>query len=150
MYEFAPYCKAFVLAIGSFFLPIQPLLLLVGIFILSDTILGVWAACKSNEPITSRKLASLIPKMLLYQAAVLVGYMLDVFLVNEFVLMLVSVNLLCTKLIAMTLIFIEVLSINENFEVITGKNLFKSFKSFLTRSAKIKDEVTNLVEKDNG
>jgi hypothetical protein len=144
------YCKAILLALGSFFLPIQPLLLLVGIFILSDTILGVWAAYKGGEEITSRKLSGIIPKMLLYQAAVLVGYTLDYFLVSEFTLLVISVKLLMTKLIAMTLIFIEVLSINENFEVITNKNLFKEFKSLLSRSSKLKAEVKELIPDKDG
>lgn len=138
--------KALILSIGSFFLPIQSLLLLVGLFILSDTVLGVWAAYKNGEKITSRKLGGIIPKMLLYQLAVVVGYILDVCLLNEFVLMVVGINLLVTKLITMTLIYIELLSINENFEAITGKNLFQSFKRLITRAKKIKGDVKELTD----
>lgn len=142
-------CKAFLLALGSFFLPIQPLLWLVGIFILSDTILGVWSSVKLGEQITSRKLSGIIPKMILYQSAVLVGFVLDHFLISEFALMLISVKYLMTKLIAMTLIFIELLSINENFEVITNKNLFKEFKLLLTRTAKLKTEIEEIKDGSN-
>lgn len=132
------------ISILSFFLPIVPLLLLVGLFILCDTILGIWAAKKRGERITSRKLGNIVPKMILYQAAVLVGYVLDVFLLSEFVNYIFSIDLLITKLIAMTLIFIETLSLNENIECISGKNLFASFKQMITRTANIKGKIKDL------
>ncbi len=138
------YIKAFILSIGGFFLPVVPLLLLVGLFILSDTVLGVWSANKMGEAITSRKLGNIIPKMLLYQAAVLVGYVLDVYLVGEFIKFIFSVDMLFTKMIAMTLIFVESLSINENFESITGKNIFRSFKVMITRAKVVKKELNNI------
>lgn len=147
MTQYITYIKALTLAFGSFFLPIQPLLLLIGIFICFDTILGVWAAHKNGEKITSRKLAGIIPKMVLYQSSVLLGYVLDYYLISEFTLLIISISYLMTKLIAMTLIFIEVLSINENFESITGKNLFKAFRHMLTRTKNIKDDVDKLVDK---
>jgi hypothetical protein len=136
--------KPFIFALLSFFLPIVPLLLLVGLFILCDTILGIWAAKKRGERITSRKLGNIVPKMILYQAAVLVGYVLDVFLLSEFVNYIFSIDLLITKLIAMTLIFIETLSLNENIECISGKNLFASFKQMITRTANIKGQIKDL------
>jgi len=140
------YAKALILSLSTFFLPIQPLLILVGLFILSDTVLGVWAAMKNGEKITSKKLGAIIPKMLLYQSAVVIGFLLDTYLLNEFVMLIVSVDLLVTKMIAMTLVYIEILSINENFEVITTKNLFQSFKKLITRAAKIKEDIKEASE----
>lgn len=138
------YYKALSISILSFFLPIVPLLLLVGLFIFLDTILGIWAARKRGENITSRKLGNIVPKMLLYQGAVIVGYLLDTFLLGEFMNYIFSVDMLITKLIAMTLIFIESLSLNENIECITGKNLFISFKQMITRAANIKGKIKDL------
>jgi hypothetical protein len=117
---------------------------LVGLFILCDTILGIWAAIKRGERITSRKLGNIVPKMLLYQGAVLVGYVLDHLLLGEFVSYVFNIDMLITKLIAMTLIFIESVSLNENMECITGKNIFKSFKDMITRTAKIKGQIKDL------
>jgi len=138
------YLKALSVSILTFFVPIIPLLLLVGLFILSDTILGVWAANKRGEKITSRKLGNMVPKMLLYQGSVIIGYMLDVWLLGEFVNFVFSVDMLITKLIAMTLIFIESLSLNENIESITNKNIFKSFKEMITRAAKVKQQIKDI------
>jgi hypothetical protein len=138
------YLKALSISTLSFFLPIVPLILLVGLFILCDTILGIWAAIKRGERITSRKLGNIVPKMLLYQGAVLVGYVLDHLLLGEFVNYVFNIDMLITKLIAMTLIFIESVSLNENMECITGKNIFKSFKDMITRTAKIKGQIKDL------
>lgn len=136
------YLKSFILALGSFFLPVKPLLLLVGLFICSDTILGVWAAHKRGEKINSRKLGNIIPKIILYQAAVLIGYVLDVLLLGEFINYFINIPMFITKIIAMILIFVEALSINENFENITGKNLFNSAKQLITRGINIKKDIS--------
>jgi hypothetical protein len=136
------YLKSFILALGSFFLPVKPLLLLVGLFICTDTILGIWAAHKRGEKINSRKLGNIIPKMILYQSAVLIGYVLDVLLLGEFINYFINIELFITKIIAMVLVFVEALSINENFENITGKNLFNSAKLMITRGVKVKHEIS--------
>lgn len=138
------YLKSFLVSLFSFFLPVVPLILLVGGFILIDTILGVWAAKKRGEKITSRKLGNIIPKMILYQMAVLSAFVLDVWLLGEFIKFILSIDLLFTKLVAMTLIFIEILSINENFTFITGKNLFQSFKLMITRASSVKEDIKKL------
>lgn len=138
------YLKALLVSILSFFIPIVPLLLLVGLFILSDTILGVWAAKKRGEKITSRKLGNIIPKMLLYQGAVIIGYTLDKLLLEEFIMLVFNIDMMVTKLIAMTLIFIETLSLNENIECISGKNIFKAFKQMITRASKLKQEIKDI------
>jgi len=140
------YLKSFLVSLLSFFLPVVPLLLLVGGFILIDTILGIWAAKKRGEKITSRKLGNIIPKMILYQMAVLSAFVLDVWLLGEFIKLILSIDLLFTKLVAMTLVFIEILSINENFTFITGKNLFQSFKLMITRASSVKEDIKKLNE----
>jgi hypothetical protein len=143
------YIKSLVLALGSFFLPIKPLLLLVALFICFDTFLGIWGAYKRGEKITSRKLGGIIPKMLLYQLTIIFGFMLDTLLLTEFVKMIVDIDLFITKLIAMILIFVETVSINENFESITGKNLFKEGKNMITRARKLKGDIGNIKDDED-
>ena len=138
------YLKSFLVSMGSFFLPVVPLVILVGLFILGDTILGVWAAKRRGEKITSRKLGNIIPKMVLYQGAVVTAFLLDTFLLGEFIAILFSIDILFTKLVSLTLIFIEGVSIDENFTSITGKNMFSSFKDMITRTASLKDEIKKI------
>jgi hypothetical protein len=82
--------------------------------------------------------------MLLYQLAVITGFVLDKWLLGEFISFLFTIEFLFTKLIAMTLVFIELVSIDENFRELTGKNLFKSFKQMITRASDIKDDINKL------
>jgi hypothetical protein len=82
--------------------------------------------------------------MLLYQLTIIFGFMLDTLLLTEFVKMIVDIDLFITKLIAMILIFVETVSINENFESITGKNLFKEGKNMITRARKLKGDIGNI------
>ena len=49
--------KTIALALVAFLLPIVPLLLIIGFTILVDTIFGIIASKKCNEPILSNKLA---------------------------------------------------------------------------------------------
>lgn len=138
------YLKSFLVSVAAFFLPIVPLILLVGVFILGDTALGIWAAKKRGERISSRKLGNIIPKMVLYQAAVVTAFLLETFLLGEFISILFSIEIIFTKLVALTLIFIEGVSMDENFTSITGKNMFRAFKEMITRTADLKDEIKKL------
>lgn len=140
------YVIAFFVSILSFFMPVVPLLLLVGLFICLDTILAIWAAKKQGEKITSHKLSALIPKMFLYQGAVMSGYLVDVFLLGEFIGLVFDIPLLFTKLIAMTLIFIEGVSLDENWQKIKGKTLISSFKEMIAKTTSLKKDIQNMTE----
>lgn len=133
--------KITLIILSSFFLPVAPLCFLVGMSIIADTILGVWAAKKRGDKITSSKLYNIVPKMILYQSAILFGYMIDVWLVGEFLEQIFSINMLMTKVIAMTLLNIEVISLEENFTSISGKTLFKSFRELINKLKNIKNEI---------
>jgi len=133
--------KPLALSLLLFFSPVLPLLALVGGAICADTIMGVWAAYKRGEAITSNKLSNIVPKMLVYQMAILFGYVMDVYLVGEFINYIFSIPNLFTKLIALTLLSIELLSLNENIETITNKNIFRSFVKMLHRTKSVKDDM---------
>jgi len=134
------YVKAFLLSIIVIFAPILSILLLVFIFVIFDTITGLWAAKKKNQTITSGKLFNVIPKIILYESSLLISYLFDVYLLNEFTLYLFDINLLFTKCIAITIISIEAFSMNENIERITNKNLINSLKYLYGIIKKIKKQ----------
>ena len=138
------YVIAFIVSILSFFIPVVPLLLLVGLFICLDTILGIWACKRQGEKITSHKLSAMIPKMFLYQGAVMTGYLVDVFLLGEFIGLVFDIPLLFTKLIAMTLIFIEGVSLDENWQKIKGKTFIQSFKEMVFQVTSLKKDIQKL------
>lgn len=63
--------------------PIKPVMITVGVLIVSDLITGVWAAHKRGEPITSAALGRTISKMVVYQTAVITGFLLQRYLLGD-------------------------------------------------------------------
>jgi hypothetical protein len=124
-----------------FFAPIQGLLISVGTAIALDTIFGISKSIKLGEKITSRKLSNIVSKFVLYQAAVLLIFTVDKFLLGEFVRIWFSIPFLFTKIVTIILIFIESVSIKENFEEAFNIDVFKMLKKFLQRSKEIKDDI---------
>jgi hypothetical protein len=140
------YFKSLLISLLTFFIPVYPLLLLVGIFILADTFFGSYAAIKRGERFTSRKLYNIVPKFISYTSSVLLIFLLESFLLSEFISMAFSVDLLMTKLCAMSLIFIESVSLNENIESISGKNIFLGFINILKNVSKLKGKIKDFTD----
>jgi hypothetical protein len=128
----------------TFLMPISGLLFLVGFVILLDTISGVWKSIKNKVPITSRGLSAIISKMLLYELTVILFYMIDFFILNNIILKFFSVPLLLTKILALILISIELMSINENVIAVKGLNIWQAMKNLFARAKDIKKEVDEI------
>ena len=126
--------------IMAFLLPIISLIIIVGIAIGIDTILGVIKAKKLKQRLTSRKLSQIVSKMALYQCALIGCFVLDKYIVGEIINLFISVPLFATKLVACTLLFIELTSILENLKSGFGFDLWSNFKKMLSRAKKVKQE----------
>lgn len=130
--------------ISAFLAPIFGILITVGIAIFADTVIGVWKAKKLKEKITSRKLSQIISKMFLYNATVILFFLIDWYILNAIILAFFSVPLLLTKVVALTLISIEIYSIDENWKAVKGNGLWYHFKRLTSRAKDIKDEIDPL------
>lgn len=130
--------------IGTFLMPISGLLFLVGFVIFLDTITGIWKSLKNKVPVTSRGLSAIASKMLLYQVTVILFYMIDQFILNNIILQFFSVQLLLTKVLALILVSIEVMSINENYKAVKGLDLWQAMKNLFARAKEIKKEVDEI------
>jgi hypothetical protein len=135
--------------IGAFLMPISGLLFLVGFVIVLDTITGVWKSIKNKVKITSRGLSAIISKMLLYEITVIMFYMIDQFILNNIILQFFSVELLLTKVLALILVSIEVMSINENYKAVKGLDLWQAMKNLFARAKDIKKEVDEIRHKQD-
>jgi hypothetical protein len=127
--------------VGSFFLPISGILFLIGFAILVDTLTGIWKSKKLGIPITSRKLSAIISKLMLYEVAVIGFYLIDKFILNDIILTFFSVPLMLTKILALVLCSIEVISISENYKAVKGIDIWSAFKNLLQRSKEIKGDI---------
>jgi hypothetical protein len=122
----------------AFFLPISGILIMIGVLISIDTFTGIWKANKLGDKITSRKLSSIISKLALYEITVIMFFLIDKFILNEIILTFFSVPFMLTKIVALVLSSIEVMSINENYKIVKGIDLWQSMKLLFARAKELK------------
>ena len=128
------------------FAPIHGLLIAVGTAIVLDTFTGVFKSIKIHglKSIRSRKLSTIISKMLLYEVTVLLLFLIDKYLLNEFVIRWFGIEFMFTKMCAIVLIFIELVSVKENIEEAYSIDIWKMLKSFLSRAKEFKSGIDDL------
>jgi len=130
--------------VSTFFLPITGILFLIGFAIVIDTITGIWKAKKLGIPITSRKLSAIISKLMLYEIAVILFYLIDRFILNDIILTFFSVPLMLTKILSLVLVSIEVISISENYKAVKGIDLWQAMKLLFARARDIKQDIDTI------
>ena len=130
--------------IGAFFLPISGILFLIGFAIFIDTLTGIWKSKKLKIPITSRKLSAIISKLFLYELAVIGFYLIDYWILNDIIMTFFSVPLMLTKILALTLVSIEVMSINENYIAIRKISIWDSLRNLFLRAKEIKQDLNEI------
>lgn len=98
--------------------PIQPVLVATGVLIFADLILGVMAAKKRGEPITSAALRRTISKLFIYNITILSGFLFEKYLMGDLIP--------AVKLIAGVIGVVELKSILENADAVNGEPIFLS------------------------
>lgn len=128
------------------FAPIHGLLIAVGTAIILDTFTGVFKSIKIHglKSIRSRKLSTIISKMLLYEVTVLLLFLMDKYLLNELVIRWFGIEFMFTKMCAIVLIFIELVSVKENIEEAYNIDIWKMLKRFLSRAKEFKSGIDDL------
>ena len=130
--------------IGAFFLPISGILFLIGFSIFIDTLTGIWKSKKLGIAITSRKLSAIVSKFFLYEIAVIGFYLIDYWILNDIIMTFFSVPLMLTKILALVLVSIEVMSINENYIAIRKISIWDSLKNLFSRAKEIKQDLNEI------
>lgn len=110
--------KTILLSTLAVFAPIKAALATVLVLIVADLALGIWAAKKRGELITSAGLRRTVVKLVVYEVAVLLSFLAQQYLTGE----LVPVMQLTTAYIGL----VEVKSVVENLNEISGTSLLKS------------------------
>jgi hypothetical protein len=98
------------------FVPIQGLLIAVAAAIVLDTFTGIFKSVKLRgwSNIRSRVLSNIISKMALYEVCILFLFVIDKYVLNEFIIRSFGITYMFTKICAILLIFVELVSIKEN------------------------------------
>ena len=127
--------KTWVLACMSIFLPIKELMLTIGFLVGADMVVGIWKALKTGQQIRSRRMSDTITKMLLYQLAIVSGFLIEKYIITDI--------LPIAKLIGSVIAIIEFKSIVESIESVTGQNLWTKIKEVIGRKS---DDIDNLMK----
>ena len=129
-----------------FFAPIYGLLIAVGIAIVLDTFTGIFKSIRLNgwRSIRSRRLSQIVSKILLYQTTILLLFVIDKFVLNEFIQINFTIKFMFTKLVAILLIFVELVSIKENIEEALKVDIWKILKTILNRAKEVKEDINQI------
>jgi hypothetical protein len=140
------YIQYFLASILLLFVPIYGLLIAVGTAIVLDTFTGVFKSIKLYgwRSVKSRKLSNIVSKMMLYEICILLLFVMDKFVLNEFVKHAFGFEFMFTKICAILLMFIELVSVKENVEEAFKIDIWKMVKSALNRAKDIKADINIL------
>lgn len=128
------------------FMPIYGLLVAVGASIILDTFTGIFKSVKLHgwSSIRSRKLSNVISKMALYEICIMFLFLMDKYVLNEFVKHAFGFDFMFTKVCAIVLIFVELVSVKENIEETFSIDIWALLKKALNRAKETKDDINQL------
>jgi len=128
------------------FVPIYGLLIAVGAAIVLDTFTGIFKSVKLRGwcSIRSRILSNIISKMALYEICILFLFLIDKFVLNEFIVKWFGFDFMFTKICAILLIFIELVSIKENIEETFKVDIWALLKKAFLRAKEIKIDIEDI------
>lgn len=123
--------------------PVFPMVYIAVLAILIDTVFGIWRSVKLGgwKSVRSRRLSHVISKSLLYSGAIVFMFLLEKYIAADIVAHFISIDLIMTKITAFFCVVVEIKSINESYESVTGKNVLKSLREFITRAKEEADKL---------
>lgn len=115
--KYLAFAEAAIISVVAIFAPIQSLLITTGVLILVDLITGIWSSIKRGEPITSAGLRRTLTKLFVYEAALMVAFLVEHYM---------SDILPFVKMSSAMVSIVELKSVYENLNNISGADLLKS------------------------
>jgi hypothetical protein len=142
------YINYIITSILLLFVPIYGLLVAVGASIILDTFTGIFKSVRLNGwvSIRSRKLSNVISKMALYEICILFLFVMDKYVLNEFVKHAFGFDFMFTKVCAIVLIFVELVSVKENIEETFKIDIWALLKKALNRAKEAKEGITEITK----
>lgn len=134
------------LVVFSFFVPIGGMILAIIISVGIDTILGTWASIKAGKSFSSKSFYRIFQKTFIFVMALCGTFVLDKYLLNKIMMLLVDVEYLATNVLAITIVFNEAISVNENIKGITGVSISERFLKLLKAVKTTKKQIDTIKE----
>ncbi len=109
------YLEVLALSLISVFAPVKAAVIVAFALIIIDLFTGIWAAKKRGEPITSSGIKRTVGKILLYESAICIGFLVETYLTGA----LFPASKIITALVGMA----ELKSVMENLQTISGSDI---------------------------
>lgn len=133
----------FAISLLSILAPVKGMVAITIFFIWLDLCVGVWRSKKLKYPLRSTGFKRTVSKTLIYAGSIVSVFFLEKYIISDLIGLFVSVDLVLTKAFTFYCVFTELKSINESYFEVTGKDVLKSFKEFLTAKKQEWDEFKN-------
>ena len=128
-----------------FITPVLSLVLTAILFVLADTILGIYTSVKLKGwgSFTSTKLYNLSAKIFVYSGSIILAYMMDVHIFEGSIS---TVKFALCKSATLFCIITEVTSMNENSMKLGNRSLWVVLKELVTRISGLKKDLKKITE----
>lgn len=138
----------FIASVAVFMAPAYGFVIVIGVCIFATIFTSIWKTIKFREWSIYRKdvLSILIGKMLIYSVVILCMYIIDRLLLNELLMMWISVPLLVTKITCVILLIAEGAIIKSNVEKIFAMDLWKLIRKALRGVREISSDARDIRE----
>ena len=125
--------------------PVAPMIYIALLSILLDACFGVWKSVKKGgwKSFKSRRLSHTLSKSFLYSLAIILIFLVEKYIAGDLIAHFIAIDLIMTKVVAFFCVIVEVKSINESVEDVTGRNMLQCLRRFVTRA---KEEVKDLTK----
>ena len=123
---------SYISVIITFFTPLVPLLLLVFFAVVADTFVGRWYAKKQGKKVLSKiTRKGFVNKMFTYGGGLTFIFMLDSWVLNDFVMMYFPKEYASTLFTALFIIWVEYTSVDEKIKWQTGRGITDRIFEFI-------------------
>lgn len=133
--------KNLLITLAGILAPAKALLISVGFLIIADLVTGVWAAIKRGEKIKSSAMRRTISKMVIYNIAVISGFLVETYMLENIFPV--------SKIVASVIGLVELKSILENANSILGQDLFKTVIAKLgSQNDQLREEIKQQIKEE--
>jgi len=139
----------FAFSVSVFLMPIQGLIFTMIIFLIADTVTGIYASIKLNgiKSFCSTKFFNLVVKSFFYLSTIIMAFFIDKYMFDSHVM---GVPLLWSKGMTAVWVYTEIKSIDETSMKLGNKSFWVILKEFIERLKGFKKDLNEVNPQENG
>lgn len=128
--------------------PVKIFLIIIGLFVLLDTIFAIYTTIKLNglSSFRSNKLFNIVIKTFFYMGTIILSFLIDKFIFEGVIF---GVNLLLVKCITLLFCYIELKSIDETSIKFGNKSIWVLIKELINKGKELKKDLEEVINDDN-